>query len=568
MTDDVRINMDGGRNDAGRNDNNHEHNSRTDTSRNPDDARHHKSNDHHPQKIEHSWSKRGRDLIKLWTTQMALNRRNHQKESDVNKRRSDLLNILIGCVVTITTMMGVIGAAFPENNQVSHRAIGIAVAIISAFGGICIVINSTMKPESESEKHRQVAVQYAHVNNEAQTLLIEDDESKLPPLTDFLRVMKDKVNLIQLFGPPLEEGEDSDLPNTILIQQATGIPTLGSDKIPSVSVYGDIFARDSDQDSEETRTKRRKAIIEDAKDIMNRQEDINKEREELRELSKLLLQTQSSANDVVKRQVYFEEHREVETPRVQHREELRSPIRELRAAEAVPAYDLNYAEPEERCLDDTNEFGEFESGEFESEEDSSVQTIPTVAMHRMESTTMSTQSLSHPDDNIEIDSSGETPSILARGPVSRALKRGGSYIMDGIGGVSQFVQVDTKDGKIKTTQIKNLKKFIEEKATKLKEKEEDLDRRVILNSALCQMEDGENTRRKGSNDLSETADAVRTSPIHNQSPGRPTTRNSESPRRAIERLRGLFTESDSAKEELNRCQQKKYDQISKATRME
>lgn len=249
----------------------------------------------------HGWTKNARGLVKLWTVQTALNRRYHQQQADSMGSKATQLKIVGAIFGSLATLISALNTQFSGDAAVSI-SLNVVSAVCAAIATLVGVILALQNLDQESEKHRQTAIQYANINNEAQTVLIEEHEEDLPKATDFLRRMKDLTHMLQLFGPALEEREDSDLPSMILMRGVvTGTQSKGlqaptpQPSAPALPNFEDIFTRDSDEaergKSPEERRKDRAArireVADDAADIKKRKEELAAEERELRELTQM-----------------------------------------------------------------------------------------------------------------------------------------------------------------------------------------------------------------------------------------------------------------------------------------
>ena len=253
------------------------------------------------------WTKNARNLVKLWTTFMAVTRGRYHRESIQKSNLSVRLKIISAIFGSLAALIAFLNTTFTQY--------AIAVIILSVFAGIfssvsttLVVVMSILKLDEEAERYRQTAVQYSHISNDMQSILVEEDESLLPKATDVLKKMSDVSHVLQLFAPPLDaDGVDtSDLPSMILVK-ATGnkkdkksIVNMSSSEHNEVgSQYEHIFDRDSDdndkkektaEDRKKERLRKIREIIKEEEDMKKEQERLRKEQEELDELKSLLTQ--------------------------------------------------------------------------------------------------------------------------------------------------------------------------------------------------------------------------------------------------------------------------------------
>lgn len=244
----------------------------------------------------HGWTSDARKLVKIWAGQTALNRKAHQRSADQMSTQSTRMKIIAAVFGSLATLVSFLNTSFgsePIVNIILNVIAGIFAAISTLVGIILALLNL----DEDAEKNRQTAIQYANVCNEAQTVLVEEDENNLPQATDFLRRMKDLTHLIQLFGPSLEEDGNADLPSILLLHGINKTGESTSRAIPGDnnvnSDLAGIFDHDDDEvDSPQVRRKKRAAMVQaiqdDALNIKRRQEELAIEERELRELTGMI----------------------------------------------------------------------------------------------------------------------------------------------------------------------------------------------------------------------------------------------------------------------------------------
>lgn len=238
------------------------------------------------------WTPDARKLVKIWAGQTAINRKAHQISADQMATQSTRLKIVGAVFGSAATLISFLNTSFGGDvivNIVLNVIAGVFAAVATLIGIVAALLNL----DEEAEKNRQTAIQYANVCNEAQTILVEEDESKLPQATEFLRRMKDLTHLIQLFGPSLEEGDKVDLPSILLLRGISKTDGDANHDLPETADLAGIFDHDkADSNSPQERRKKRadmvRLIQQDARDIKRRQDELAAEENEIKEISKIL----------------------------------------------------------------------------------------------------------------------------------------------------------------------------------------------------------------------------------------------------------------------------------------
>lgn len=245
----------------------------------------------------HGWTSDARKLVKLWAGQIAINRQKHQQAADSMSGKSTDMKITAAVFGSAATLISLLNTSF-GSEPTAGIILNVFAGVFAAISTLVGVVLAILALDSESEKHRQTAIQYANVCNEAQTVLVEEHEENLPQATEFLRRMKDLTHLIQLFGPSLEEREDSDLPSIILLRGVRGNSGAIKQNINPVQdgmtdELAGIFDHDDRLDnSPQNRRKKRadmlKALKSDTEDIKRRQQELIAEENDLKALSKMI----------------------------------------------------------------------------------------------------------------------------------------------------------------------------------------------------------------------------------------------------------------------------------------
>jgi hypothetical protein len=235
----------------------------------------------------HGWTKQARSLVKLWTVQTSLNRKYHQREAVRMDNQSKILKITIAIFGSSAAFVSFINAAFTADAYV-HIILNILSGLLATVATLLGVILSTLNLDIDGEKNRQTAVQYGNISNEGQSLLVEQNESTMPLATDFLRRMKDLTYLIQLFGPPLDEQDGSDLPNLVLMK---GLNIQGNAQglaqgLAPTNEYDGVFGEVPEH--KKSRKELLNGILDDAADIKRRREALQAEEAELNDLRDII----------------------------------------------------------------------------------------------------------------------------------------------------------------------------------------------------------------------------------------------------------------------------------------
>jgi fluoride ion exporter CrcB/FEX len=249
------------------------------------------------------WTKKARNLVKLWMGQTALNRRYHHKEGIRLQNRSTKYKFCAAICGSIATFLSVVNAALAYN-ETSSLVLSIIVGFFAALTTLSGVLAAIQHLDEESEKHRQTSIQYARLSNEAQSVLVEENEENLPKATDFLKKMTDVSNIIQLFGPALDNdnADIADLPSMILMKAATGGSRQHQNDQSGLitSEYNHIYDKESDSvsqsdeaaptgdDRRKARLRRYKEIVADDEAVKQEQVKLDKERLEIETLKNLV----------------------------------------------------------------------------------------------------------------------------------------------------------------------------------------------------------------------------------------------------------------------------------------
>jgi hypothetical protein len=248
-------------------------------------------------KPSHGWTSDARKLVKVWAAQVAINRQKHQQSADSMGAQSTNMKIAAAVFGSGATLLPFLNTAFGAESDVARITLDVFAGVFAAISTLISVILAILGLDSEAEKHRQTAIQYANVCNEAQTVLVEEHEENLPQATDFLRRMKDLTHLIQLFGPSLEERSDSDLPSIILLRgirnNSGSIPQNNQKNDDMADDFAGIFDHDDRVDnSPQSRRRKREdmlnALKNDTFDIKRRQQELQAEEAELKNLSRMM----------------------------------------------------------------------------------------------------------------------------------------------------------------------------------------------------------------------------------------------------------------------------------------
>lgn len=196
------------------------------------------------------WSKNARSLVKMWAAQLEINRKAHQNNANSMGVLSTNLKIVAAVFGSAAAFLSFLNTTF-NGQYVVSITLNIIAGLFAAVGTTVGVIGALMDLDGEAERHRQTAVQYANVCNDAQAELVEEDESNLPAATEYLKKMKDLTHLIQMFGPSLSSDADTELPSKFLLQNLGMAPESGGEpgsrSIPLLTTSGSIFDHERKQ---------------------------------------------------------------------------------------------------------------------------------------------------------------------------------------------------------------------------------------------------------------------------------------------------------------------------------
>ncbi len=243
--------------------------------------------------VKQGWTRDARKLVMMWTAQLEINRGIHQRNANDMGGLSTRLKIVAAVFGSASAFVSFLNTTFSSDKVVSIT-LSIIAGLFAAVGTTIGVIGALLDLDGEAERHRQTAVQYANVCSEAQTILIEEDESNLPRATEYLRKMKEMTHLIQMFGPSLEAEANSDLPSRFLLQNLGIVNTqTQSTSVPPLTTSDSIFDHGRKQSLSE-RKRNRAAAIEDLRknlsEIKQQKQAIAEEENELKNLTTQLSQ--------------------------------------------------------------------------------------------------------------------------------------------------------------------------------------------------------------------------------------------------------------------------------------
>jgi hypothetical protein len=242
--------------------------------------------------VKQGWTRDARKLVMMWTAQLEINRGIHQRNANDMGGLSTRLKIVSAVFGSASAFVSFLNTTFSDNEVVSIT-LSIIAGLFAAVATTIGVIGALLDLDGEAERHRQTAVQYANVCSEAQTILIEEDESNLPRATEYLRKMKEMTHLIQMFGPSLEAEANSDLPSRFLLQNLGIGEPVQSKGVPPLATSDSIFDHSRKQSLSE-RKRNRAAAIEDLRknlsEIKQQKQAIADEENELKNLTTQLSQ--------------------------------------------------------------------------------------------------------------------------------------------------------------------------------------------------------------------------------------------------------------------------------------
>lgn len=237
------------------------------------------------------WSKRERELVRLWVAQISINRHRHQLASDKYSTLSFRLQ-LIAIIITTTGAVFSFMSSYFNNDPEVVRILTIIAGILALISALFAGIFATISPDTNSEKHRQTGIHYANYSNEIQAVLVEENDEHMPQASEFLARIRNGIHLLQSFGPSLDETADSDLPSSFLLRDfdgyknSTAPQTKALAPLPSLPTGYDMFKRDDEPAATATaRAERRRAALDqlrkDREEIALRKQQIIEEEQDI-----------------------------------------------------------------------------------------------------------------------------------------------------------------------------------------------------------------------------------------------------------------------------------------------
>jgi hypothetical protein len=231
------------------------------------------------------WTKRERELVRLWAAQISINRHRHQLASDSFAQTSFWLQLFCILVTAVVAVISFVSSYFDEEPTIV-RALGVTAGVLALCAGALNAIFARISPDTMSEQHRHTGIHYANYSNEIQSELVEDDD-KLPPAREFLARIRNGVHLLHSFGPALDETTESDLPSKFLVQEYDGSgkvqPAGAPAGVARLPTGYDMFKRDDETAS--ARAERRRAALEqlrrDKEEIAARKKALAEEEDDL-----------------------------------------------------------------------------------------------------------------------------------------------------------------------------------------------------------------------------------------------------------------------------------------------
>lgn len=216
-------------------------------------------------KTKHGWTKRERELVRLWVAQISINRHRHQLASDSFAKMSFRLQ-LISIIITAAGAVFSFVSSYFNNDPEIVRALTIVAGVLALISALFAGIFATLSPDTNSEKHRQTGIHYANYSNEIQAVLVEENDDLLPRASEFLARIRNGIHLLQSFGPSLDETADSDLPSNFLLRdfdnKTNNQHTKPSTTLTSLPTGYDMFKRDDDPETASARAERRRLAFE------------------------------------------------------------------------------------------------------------------------------------------------------------------------------------------------------------------------------------------------------------------------------------------------------------------
>jgi phage shock protein PspC (stress-responsive transcriptional regulator) len=240
------------------------------------------------------WSKRERELVRLWVAQISINRHRHQLASDSYSTLSFRLQ-LVAIIITTTGAVFSFMSSYFNNDPEVVRILTIIAGILALISALFAGIFATISPDTNSEKHRQTGIHYANYSNEIQAVLVEENDEHMPQASEFLARIRNGIHLLQSFGPSLDETADSDLPSSFLLRDYDGYKNSTAPQtkalvpgatLPSLPTGYDMFKRDDEPVASATaRAERRRAALEqlrkDREEIAARKQQIIEEEQDI-----------------------------------------------------------------------------------------------------------------------------------------------------------------------------------------------------------------------------------------------------------------------------------------------
>ena len=156
-------------------------------------------------------------MLILWLAQIGTNRKAHHDISIKLSTLEDKFNVIPIILSGIAGIICFIGLY--KFTTLTQDILKIIAGIIAIISGVITSILSWMKFGENAQKHKTISSEYSDLSSLIQATVVDKNR---PDISSFMKLVIDRINIIQRFGPQLliNHASIADLPNYMLVKNA------------------------------------------------------------------------------------------------------------------------------------------------------------------------------------------------------------------------------------------------------------------------------------------------------------------------------------------------------------